>query len=332
MLIHRIVIGVACLFCTPVPGVAEPVVMKPGIHPLVDGHLTGSVRGVTHRLHPPVRREVVLAMDRPWEGSMSGYGSVMRDNEGRIRLYYRGGGDIDPPEVTCVAYSRDGIQFERPSLGLYKIRGSRENNVVFTADKPSYGESHNFAPFLDSKPGVPEDQRWKAVALRRDTDETGERRKMLTVLASPDGLNWKHLADRPVIRTGSFDSLNIAFFDNALGEYVCYYRLSNEGRRSFARVRSADFLQWMFEDPLVFRPGQDEQWYTNGVAGWPGVPGLLLALPMRFVPERKAVGDPPRTTNGVSDAVLMTSRDGRSWDRTFREAFVRPGLDPNKLG
>jgi hypothetical protein len=30
---------------------------------------------------------------------------------------------------------------------------------------------------------------------------------------------------------------------------------------------------------------------------------------------------------GLSDTVLMTSRDGVHWDRTFAEALIRPGLD-----
>jgi hypothetical protein len=50
---------------------------------------------------------------------------------------------------------------------------------------------------------------------------------------------------------------------------------------------------------------------------------------MRFVPDRT------RNTEGmdypgagVSDAVFMTSRDGVHWDRTFMEAWLRPGADP----
>jgi hypothetical protein len=30
---------------------------------------------------------------------------------------------------------------------------------------------------------------------------------------------------------------------------------------------------------------------------------------------------------GLSDAIMMSSRDGVHWDRTFQEAWVRPGLD-----
>jgi hypothetical protein len=310
----------------------EPLRLKPGVYPLVDRLLVAEVRGASHVLHSPVPREIVLVLDKPWEGRMSAYGTALRDAEGKVRLYYRGGGDVDPPEVTCVALGDDGVSFTRPSLGAYAVRGTRDNNVVFTADRPSYGESHNFAPFLDTNPAAPAEARWKAVALKTGEDERDERQRMLTVLASPDGLRWKHLADRPVIRRGGFDSLNIAFFDGDSRQYVCYFRVGRDGMRSFARAHSKDFLSWAIDDPLTFRPPQDEQWYTNAVTPCPGAAGLYLAMPMRFVPQRKAVGDPPRQTDGLSDAVLMTSRDGVTWDRCFREAFIRPGPDPANWG
>jgi hypothetical protein len=41
--------------------------------------------------------------------------------------------------------------------------------------------------------------------------------------------------------------------------------------------------------------------------------------------KRKAVKEWWR--DGVNDGVFVSSRDGLRWDRTFMEAFVRPGLD-----
>ena len=46
---------------------------------------------------------------------------------------------------------------------------------------------------------------------------------------------------------------------------------------------------------------------------------------MRFEPERKRLASYPEM--GVSDAMFMSSRDGLNWDRSFLEAWVRPGLD-----
>jgi len=53
---------------------------------------------------------------------------------------------------------------------------------------------------------------------------------------------------------------------------------------------------------------------------------------MRFVPDRTHVGLEERKTDGLSDAVFMSSRDGVNWDRAFTEAFIRPGLDQANWG
>lgn len=259
---------------------------------------------------------------------MSGYGCVMRDEAlGEFRMFYRGGGDIDPPEVTCIATSPDGISWTRPALSLFTIDGITTNNVVWTASRPSYGESHNFSPFIDANPACPPDARYKAVALQYE-----ETRK-LGAWASPDGIHWRRLRDEAIIsRGGGFDSLNVAFWDPNIAQYVCYSRVGSNGLRSIQWCASPDFLNWGEPAPLEFRPPQTEQYYTNGVTLYPRSPRLYLAFPMRFVPERKTVGQPPRDTDGLSDAVLLTSRDGRQWRRTFREAFIRPGPDPNNWG
>jgi hypothetical protein len=69
-----------------------------------------------------------------------------------------------------------------------------------------------------------------------------------------------------------------------------------------------------------------EHFYTQATLPCPGAPHLLLAFPKRFVPDRKKIAE--HKEPGVSDAVFMSSRDGVQWDRSFLEAWVRPGLDP----
>ena len=64
-------------------------------------------------------------------------------------------------EVTCYAESVDGIHWTKPKLGLFEVAGSKENNVVLAGMAPS---SHNFTPLLDTRPGVPPDERYKALA------------------------------------------------------------------------------------------------------------------------------------------------------------------------
>ena len=74
-----------------------------------------------------------------------------------------------------------------------------------------------------------------------------------------------------------------------------------------------------------FRRGTAEQLYTSQIQPYFRAPHIYLGFPFRFLPERQL--DPDHPVSGISDGVLISSRDGINWDRTFMEAFVRPGRD-----
>jgi hypothetical protein len=280
----------------------------------VDGALIEQMRGVEQRLHSPVPREVALAFDAPWEGPVSTYVTVFRD-EDRFRMYYRGQ-TLGQPETVCYAESDDGIVWRKPSLGRYEFQGSRENNIVWMGRG-----AHNFAAFKDENPGAPATQRYKAVAGGP-----------LIALASPDGIAWEPLSDEPVIpkRTwpafrDAFDSQNLAFWDTHQQQYVAYYRIIRDGKRDIARCTSPDFLHWSDPQPLDLGAAPREHLYTNATTTYFRAPHLYLSFPMRFVPERATVAEPEK--KGVAEGVFMTSRDGLHWDRRFMEGFIRPSLE-----
>ncbi len=285
---------------------------------LVDEWLMDRSHQVALRLNPPVRGEVVLVADRPWEGVDSGYYTVFQDDS-RFRLYYRGQcpHDLDAAQVTCCAHSEDGIHFARPELGLWEFAGSRANNIVWQGV-----EAHNFAPFLDSRADCRPDERYKAVA--------GVSSK-LWAFASADGLRWRKLQEEPVITQGAFDSLNVAFWDRVAQVYRCYSRSwtggGYEGVRAIQSCTSEDFVHWSEPQPNQYAASAPvEHFYTNATFPCPGAEHILLSFPKRFLPSRKKLAE--HEHEGVSDAVFMSSRDGVHWDRTFLEAWVRPGPDP----
>ena len=70
----------------------------------------------------------------------------------------------------------------------------------------------------------------------------------------------------------------------------------------------------------------------KGIILYLRAPQIYLGFPMRFVPDRTRVGVEGRKTDGLSDAVFVSSQDGIRWDRTFMEAFIRPGLDETNWG
>jgi hypothetical protein len=292
----------------------------------VDEFLVAQKQGVSLKLHEPVKREIVLTTDKPWEGITCAYFSVIQDGN-KVLLYYRGssgGSDHSDAQVTCVAESTDGIQFTRPKLGLIEAGGTKDNNVIWRGV-----EAHNFSPFLDANPKTPPEQRYKALGGVKQPGKNwhqGETPGGLYAFASADGVHWKKIRDTPVITKGAFDSQNLAFFDTTRNRYACFSRIFLKKVRAVQSHHSSDFLAWSDGVPHAYAEGVPwEHFYTSATVPCPTAPHLFLSFPKRFVTTRKKV--PEHDGPGVSDAVFMSSRDGVKWDRPFLEAWVRPGPD-----
>jgi hypothetical protein len=325
---------------------ADPLGIGSRLELFVDRHLVERFEGTALKLNPPRDEGEVLRFDRPWEGVFSGYGTVLHDGD-RYRLYYRGKPDFQSDgvaEVVCYAQSRDGIQWERPVLGLHEYEGSRDNNIILT-ESPI---AHNFSPFLDTRPGVSPEERFKALGGAIYKNPGGG----LFAFASADGIHWKKLSDKPVITKGAFDSQNVAFWSAHEGRYVAYFRTFTagvstagewrlDGLRGISRAVSEDFLTWSETSPMRYEPAQTEHYYTNQTHPYFRAPHLYLATAARFVPGRNALsieetvalGVPDRyarAARDTTDPVLLTSRDGETYDQTFRESLVPPGLRPER--
>jgi len=296
------------------------------------------LEGASLEMHHPQPADVAMRFDRPWEGAFSQYVTIFRDGD-KYLMYYRGMPDLKDEctdrECTCLAESGDGIHWTRPNVGLYTVRGTEENNVVLSGLTPA---SHNFAPFIDTRPGVPAAERFKAVAGVGGF-------KGLLGFVSADGRRWKKLREEPLLTEGAFDSQNLAFWSESEKCYVCYFRTFTKGGfqgvRTISRATSPDFLQWGKPAIMDFDGHLDEHLYTSQTHPYFRAPHIYVAFPMRFC-LRSALDEAmlakiiPNLDPGYireargecSDSVLMTSRGGNHYDRTFREAFFRPGLDP----
>ncbi len=292
----------------------------------VDHHLIDRMDGTSLKLHEPRPAGTAIEYDRPWEGRGSAYMTVLEDN-GVYRLYYRGAPG-DGPQVTCYAESADGIAWTKPDLGLFDVAGTRDNNVILTPEVAG-DATHNFSPMLDRRPGVPESEQYKALG--------GSGRGGLTAFASADAVTWRKLVEEPVITKGAFDSQNVCFWSWAEGLYLCYFRVFTNRVRTVARTTSKDFRTWSEPVEMEFGGAPKEQLYTNGTTSYFRAPHIYVALPGRFWPARKALSDDDAgaldvwegsgAANDCSDAVLITTRGGNRYDRTFMESFVRPGLE-----
>ena len=325
-----LLLGIGFMLTILCHAATSPLDLKSDIFLFMDEDIIAQNSNLTLQMHSPEPKEVVFVFDAPWEGLESGYVTLLKDNH-EFRMYYRGGGELTQ-EQTCVAISNDGIVWHRPELNLFEFNGSKTNNIVWISDRKSYGEAHNFTPFIDQNPKALPEERYKAVGLYIYPDETGNRRKMLVGFVSPDGLHWKRVSQGPIFSEGAFDSQNIVYWDTIRQSYVCYFRMPQNNKRGIGLAVSNDFLHWTSLGGLDYHQSPPEHFYTNAMTPYFRNPRLRLGFPMRFVPERKTIGNDNRLTDGLSDAVFISSWDGIHWKRSFMEAFIRPGLNPNNWG
>ena len=299
----------------------------------VDRTLVESMDGVELEVQQPRRAEKVFVFDQPWEGNIPFHVAVFKDGE-IYRMYYRGSSAVDyihreelePGEtwvaahekVVCYAESRDGIHWTRPSLGQVEFNGSRDNNILEVRGAAKLN------PFRDDNPAAPAEARYKAVAFAKPGNHRG-----LVALSSPDGIRWSWMREIPVITDGAFDSHNVAFWDGERGVYVALYRDFLHGVRTLKYATSKDFVEWSEGRWVDYGDAPTEHLYTNATVPYFRAPHIYLSFPKRFVTYRIPQHlDPALAADwpGLSDGVLMSSRDGVHWHR-FMEAFIRPGRD-----
>jgi hypothetical protein len=305
---------------------AKPIELGARRELFIDKYLIDKLDGVSLRLEQPRDEGVALNFDKPWEGAFCGYCTIVRDG-GEFRAYYRGnptaGKDGSNAEVTCLALSKDGKRWTKPELGFFEVNGTRANNVVLAGAAPF---SHNFCPMLDTRPGAPKGERYKALA--------GTARTGLFAFVSEDGLRWKKAREEAVIPKGAFDSQNVPFWSESEQCYVCYFRVFVDGIRRISRTTSKDFLAWTAPVLMTYGKAPIEHLYTNQTQPYFRAPHLYVGVAARFMPGRqvltagqaKAVGVDPRYFKDCSDGVLITTRGGDRYDRTFMEGFLAPGI------
>lgn len=305
----------------------------------VDRYLIERMEGeIDLVMHHPTPREVAVVHDAPWEGSGCGYHTVFRDSD-RYRMYYHAWQILNEEGTAAVPYqltigyleSPDGKHWTKPSLGLHEFNGLTNNNIVWTGNS-----AHDFSPFLDTNPAATPAGRYKAIGLELKPHE-------LRAYQSPDGIHWHVMKEAAIMTTGVFDTQNIAFWDEVRGEYRAYIRDFKNGVRGIRTATSHDFLNWTEPVWLDFGDAPNEQLYTNQVRPYYRAPHIYIGFPSRYIERtwgessrqlpdwswrEKRYHVKPRYGQAVTDALLMTSRDGLHFHR-WGEAFLRPGMRNN---
>lgn len=289
----------------------------------LDDFLLERLTGAALRMHVPQPQEVVLVCDAPWEGNLSSYFTLFRD-EGRFRMYYRGWGQGRQP-VTCLAESTDGVRWTKPDLDLIEFNGSRQNNIVFSG--PNEGAAHNLTPFKDASPACSPDARYKAVGRLKPAGRSVAG-SVLNAFQSPDGLRWTEMPGNPLPLPGAFDSQNLVFWDAERRHYRAYWRSFAGEVRTIATSWSRDFAHWEEITDLTYGDAPSEQLYTNAVQPYFRAPHLYVGFPTRYLP------DPSRGVNfGTTEPVFMSSRDGvrfRRWPEAVIPRTAPRNRDTNR--
>jgi len=327
---------------TPLSQSSGPIDIGSRLELFVDDYLIDRLHEVAQVLHRPTPQNVALSLDEPWEGNSSAAFTIFQDGD-IYRMYYRGL-DIDwtkkdmnkHREVICYAESTDGINFEKPSLGLVEFEGSKNNNIILDGPR-----TRCFSPFRDGNPNAESDAIYKAVAFEK-------MRGGLYAYKSADGIHWSMMAEEPVITDGAFDSINLAFWDSVRGEYREYHRDTRPGKdsrgnangRDIKTSATKDFLNWPEPAWLNYSPGRVSELYTNGVLPYFRAPHIFFGFPTRYVDRgwtestlalpqleyrRVRASRTERIGTAVTDGMFMTSRDGLDFN-IWPESFIRPGL------
>ncbi len=324
----------------------------------VDDFWIADSKDTTRVLHQPTRRESVIEKDYPWEQGHVGSATIAHDGE-KFQMWYR----CDDASVIgavginfrrqAYAESEDGINWTKPFLGQAEFEGSKENNLLDPApgvvglDKnPNAKEEERFKAFkvVPTEPKPPKDP--ENPTWREELNARWSRGGGIAAMASPDGINWHEMFDEPILTEWPFDSKNLYFWDEWTGQYRGYARgIANNdpnvdpatvksqvghefvgGVRWIRSTTSTDFRTWTPLQDIDAGDTPYEHLYQNECWPYERAPKTYLMLPSRYVAHRMPDPDWYDGT-GVNDVVFMSSRDGVHFDRSFMEAFIRPGLD-----
>jgi hypothetical protein len=174
-----------------------------------DDVIVESAQNITRRVHRPSRerKDPVIRKDRPWEHvtyfTVSSWRVIRDPLDDLFKCWYedwmvRQTPIGSEPQVDPVrrrtrylfARSRDGLSWEKPSLGVVRENGSDTNIVLGDTE---FGSVHSGYVFLDPSEKRP-DHRYKMLYNRR---RPGLSR--YEVASSPDGIHWQAWEVLPTI-------------------------------------------------------------------------------------------------------------------------------------
>ena len=322
---------------------AEQMCADPGYHSrelFTDLEMVDSYQNVDFRLHHPERCDDFYAPEFPYASNLTGGGSIMQLDNGKWRLYFRGGynwkspfvEEGEPTPCLSVAESEDGIHWKQITTKSILNKNEYEgiiSNVL------------NATVFLDSNPDAPKDERFKMLFHGYISEDCHG----LMLAVSEDGLKFRLKFDKPLNIEAQYDTHNTLCWNPKIKKYHLYTRIRRFGKRGIRMHLTEDFKTFTNASDLTFRNDEypDTQLYTNEIIPYFRSAKYMVGFPARYCDhgqiwtksqlyppgaERRAfwANDRKFTRLGTvaTDTLFMSSRNGWIWDRQ-EESFLRPG-------
>lgn len=312
----------------------------------IDNKFIASSEGVELKMNPPVKRGIVLTGDRPWDAGFITHTVSVLEEDGRYRMFYRSYGEgalIDGKfgkQSMCYAESTDGINWEKPALGLKAWEGDEYSEPREDTNILPIGEG---TVFLD--PSASPDERYKILQKHLfggDKTVAGFR-----VGSSPDGYNWNMRNTRvfPFLP----DTTNQLFYDVRIKKYVSYFRtwapLRKVGRLEIENIyepwpydnsiepnyiwgkEKTPTPSYEFHQAVTYddRDPPDTDIYCPSVQQYEWADDVYFSFPNMY----RHFSPPPVgkfANDGLLDIQLAVSRNGVNFERPFRAPYIPLGL------
>lgn len=325
---------------------AKPDVLTTGAHAfelgperqmLADGMLVAYARGLTRRLHQPIKHPAnpLLTPTLNVERGRAAQGTVLFDPlDGCFKAWYCAAGERIGSAIRY-AVSDDGLSWRKPALDALE----RDGNLVFTGRPPiglpegAATGADGFSVMLDAGDAAPA-KRYKALWYSKYAGPVPRPFPQgIYTATSPDGIHW-HTDGVPALTHDDDPALgdaNSCMWDADRRRFIAFTKQHQPSPRTIgdigaeARVRavsfSEDFAHWTPPRTCLCPDDQDPvslQHYRQ--CGW-NEHGAYLGLLERY---RGWWHDPVKPM--TIEMELVGSRDGAHWQRLGdRQPFLPLG-------
>ncbi len=296
----------------------DPIELTSQVQLFIDDFLIQEMKGIARSLHTPTKagENPVLVADRPWEGGLSlEAGTVLYEaDQGIFRMWYNALFSREKPDVVeslCYATSADGVNWEKPNLGLVEFQGSRDNNILLM------GSNWYHCVLRDDSDPDPARRYKLAYWQTRDRSRCG-----IWVGFSTDGIHWELHPNNPVVPCAASGDTFAVTQDPVSKHYYLFDKSRIRPLRKVSRMVSSDFVHWR-DDQLVLEPDELDQSDTEFYS--------MVAFPYgsQYLGFLRVF----HTYSQLMDVQLASSRDGINWERSARRRVFLPlGFMRNEYG